>query len=182
MQFAIGDNVVHPLHGPGRIIGLEQKELLDGRKRYYVIEIPTKDLTLFVPLRTIDELGVRPAMSRAKLSGMLDRLRANPALLPKDYKERQELAWEKLRTGRVMQVAEVVRDLTWHGRRLHLTKKDESLLSRGRKWLAAEMALVAGSDVSEMEDMIDRALAPPPPGPPGPEPRRSSLVPAVGNA
>jgi CarD family transcriptional regulator len=182
MQFAIGDNVVHPLYGPGRIIGLEQKELLDGRKRYYVIEIPTKDLTLFVPLRTIDEVGVRPAMSRAKLSGMLDRLRANPALLPIGYKERQELAWEKLKTGRVMQVAEVVRDLTWHGRRLHLTRKDESLLSRGRSWLAAEMALVAGSDIPEMEDMIDRALAPPPPGPPGPEPLRPSLVPAVGNA
>jgi len=179
MQFAIGDNVVHPLHGPGRVIALERKELLDGRKRYYVIEIPTKNLTLFVPLRTIDELGVRPAMSRAKLSGMLDRLRAKPNILPNDYKERQEQAWEKLRTGRVMQVAEVVRDLTWHERREHLTKKDESLLSRGRSWLAAEMALVADSDVSDMEEMIDKALAPPPPGP---EPRRTSLLSVVGRA
>jgi CarD family transcriptional regulator len=182
MQYAIGDNVVHPLHGPGKVIGLERKELLDGRKRYYVIEIPTKDLTVFVPLRTIDEVGVRPAMSRAKLSSMIDRLEAKPNTLPDGYKERQELVWEKLRTGRVMQVAEVVRDLTWHERRLHLTKKDESLLSRGRSWLAAEMALVAGSEISDMEDMIDRALAPPPPSPPGPEPRRSTLLSAVGNA
>jgi CarD family transcriptional regulator len=182
MQYAIGDNVVHPLHGPGKVIGLERKELLDGRKRYYVIEIPTKELTVFVPLRTIDEVGVRPAMSRTKLSNMIDRLEAKPNTLPDDYKERQELVWEKLRTGRVMQVAEVVRDLTWHERRLHLTKKDESLLSRGRSWLAAEMALVAGSEISDMEDMIDRALDPPPPSPPGPEPRRSTLLSAVGNA
>jgi CarD family transcriptional regulator len=182
MQFAIGDFVVHPLHGPGTVIGLERKELLDGRKRYYVIEIPTKDLTIYVPRRTIDEVGVRPAMTRTKLSDMIDRLQAKPNLLPDDYKERQEQVWEKLRTGRVMQVAEVVRDLTWHERRKHLTKKDESLLSRGRSWLAAEMALVSGSDISDMEDAIDRALAPPPPRPEGQEARRSTLMPAVGNA
>jgi CarD family transcriptional regulator len=182
MQFSIGDNVVHPLHGPGRVIALERKELLDGRKRYYVIEIPTKELTIYVPRRTIDEVGVRPAMSRTKLSGMIDRLKAKPNDLPDDYKERQEQVWEKLRTGRVMQVAEVVRDLTWHERRLHLTKKDESLLSRGRNWLAAEMALVSGSEVSDMEDMLDMTLAEPPSWQEGQQARRSSLMPAVGSA
>lgn len=175
MQFAVGDNVVHPLYGAGRVTGLEHKELLDGRKRYYIIEIPTKELTIHVPRRTIDEIGVRPAMSRTRFSSMIDRLQAKPSILPDDYKERQEQVSEKLRTGRVMQVAEVVRDLTWHERRLHLTKRDESLLSQGRRWLAAEMALVSGSDVTDMEEVIDKALAPPPPSREGEE-RGGSLL------
>ena len=59
MEFSVGDKVVHPHHGPGRIAGVERREFLDGAKRYYVIEIPTKDLTVYVPWRKVDQAGVR---------------------------------------------------------------------------------------------------------------------------
>lgn len=181
MRFAVGDNVVHPHHGPGRITGLERKDLLAGTKRYYVIEIPAKGLTVYVPRRSIHEAGVRPAISQAKLARVLNCLEAEPTTLPQDYKERQEQVWEKLKTALAMQVAEVVRDLTWHERRFHLTRKDADLLSMGRRRLCAEMALVSGSEISEMEEMIDRALALPPKTV-DQKPLVSSVVQWLGNA
>lgn len=159
MQFSVGDKVVHPHHGPGRIIGVERREFLDGKKLYYEIEIPIQDLSVYLPREAMKEIGVRPAMSRAIFPRVLARLRSQPRRLPQDFKERQEEVWERLRTGRVMQVAEVVRDLTWHAKLDHLTKKDTDQLAQGKSRLAAEMALVSGAEVSDMEKTIEATLA-----------------------
>lgn len=159
MQFSVGDKVVHPHHGPGRITGAERREFLDGEKLYYEIEIPMQELSVFLPRKTMQEIGVRPAMTRARLARVLDNLRSRPRRLPQDFRERQEKVWERLRTGLTMQIAEVVRDLTWHKQRKHLTKKDSELLTQGTRRLAAEMALVSGTEVSDMEKTIEETLA-----------------------
>jgi CarD family transcriptional regulator len=159
MEFSVGDKVVHPHHGPGQITGVEHRELLDGKKCYYVIEIPAMELTVRVPRRKVDHLGVRPAMSRSKVARVLDTLRSKPGRLPQDHKERQEGVWEKIRTSRPIPTAEAVRDLTWRSQYTHLTKKDSELLKRGQDFLAAEMALVSDSEVSEASARIESALA-----------------------
>lgn len=159
MQFAVGDKVVHPHHGPGRITGMERRELLDGKKLYYEIEIPAQELSVYVPRQTMKDMGVRPAMSRTRLPRVLARLQEEPHRLPQDYKTRQEEVWEQLRTGRTMILAEVVRDLTWHKDREHLTKKDTEYLSQAKERLAAELALVSGMEVPHMEKQIDDTLS-----------------------
>jgi CarD family transcriptional regulator len=159
VQFSIGDKIVHPHRGPGRIVNVERKALTREEKQYYVIEITVPEMTVHVPVRRVDELGLRPAVSRARLPRVLDRLRSRPRRLPKDFKQRQEEVWERLRTARVMQVAEVVRDLSWHKQRDHLTKKDTELLAEGTQRLAAEMALVSGTEVSDMGKTIEATLA-----------------------
>jgi CarD family transcriptional regulator len=159
MQFSLGDKVVHPHHGPGRITGVERREFLDGKKLYYEIEIPVQELSVYLPRGAMKEIGVRLAMSRARLPRVLARLRSQPRCLPQDFKQRQEQVWERLRTGRVMQVAEVVRDLAWHEERDHLTKRDSELLTQGTQRLAAEMALVSDTEVSDMEKTIQDTLA-----------------------
>jgi CarD family transcriptional regulator len=158
MKFSVGDRVVHPHHGPGRIVGIERKELMDGTKRYYVIDIPEQALILQVPVRTVNVVGLRPAMPLSRLPQILRTLRSRPRRLPDDYKERQEEISAKLRTGRVMQLARIVRDLTWHGHRAHLTKRDTDLLKQGQAQLAAEMALVSGDKVSEASTLIESTL------------------------
>ncbi len=158
MQFAVGDKVVHPHHGPGRIKALERKEFLDEAKPYFVIEIPGPDLTVYVPRKKMEQLGVRRAMRRAKLTRVLETLRSRPLRLPQDYKERQEEVWEKIRTGQAILIAEAIRDLTWHKEREHLTKKDMDYLRRGRERLAAEIALVSEGDLEEADERIDAAL------------------------
>jgi CarD family transcriptional regulator len=158
MQFAVGDKVVHPHHGPGRITGIERRELLDGKKLYYEIEIPAQELSVYLPGQTMKDMGVRPAMSRARFPRVLARLREEPHHLPQDYKERQEGVWEQLRTGRTMLLAEIVRDLAWHEDRDHLTKKDTEYLAQAKGRLAAELALVCGTEVPDMERRIDETL------------------------
>ena len=159
MQFSVGDKVVHPHHGPGRVVLVERKELMDGTKRYYVIDIPGQGLTVQVPVRRAKEVGMRPAMPQARLLKVWTTLRGRPRRLPEDYKERQEEIWALLKTGRAMQLARVVRDLSGHRERAHLTRKDTEYLKLGQGLLAAEMALVSEDDVSDVSDLIDSAVS-----------------------
>jgi RNA polymerase-interacting CarD/CdnL/TRCF family regulator len=85
-------------------------------------------------------------------------LRSRPRLLADDYKERQEQVSVQLKTGRVMKLARVVRDLTWHRERAHLTRKDIDYLKQSRELLAAEMALVSGDDVSDTSKLIEATM------------------------
>jgi CarD family transcriptional regulator len=158
MQFSVGDKVVHPHHGAGQITALERKKFIDETKRYFVIEIPRQGLVVYIPRRKMEKVGIRPAVALAKLDGVLDTLRGEPSQLPKDYKKRQEIIQEMLNSGRVMQIARAVRDLTWRREHDRLTKKDTDFLKRGRELLAAEMALVEESEVSDVTERIDAAL------------------------
>ena len=158
MRYSVGDKVVHPHHGPGWITGIAQREFLDGPKRYYVIEVPGQGLTVYMPVSRADELGVRPAMSQSRLPRVLSVLRGKPHLLPEDYRERQEQVCAQLKTGRVIQLARVVRDLSWHREQAHLTKTDSDYLKQGLDLLAAEMALVSGDAVSDASKLIEATL------------------------
>jgi CarD family transcriptional regulator len=159
MQFSIGDKVVHPIHGSGLVTGVEHQELVEGFEHYYVVEIAGRGLTVFVPMCKADELGVRPATSRAGLDRILRILYDKPQRLPEDHKTRQSRVQEKLTSGSLIQVAEVVRNLTWQERLERLTRADSRLLGQGRDLLAAEMALVTDSAVDDAHEVIDAALA-----------------------
>jgi CarD family transcriptional regulator len=159
MQFAVGDKVVHPHHGPGQITGIEHKEFMHGMENYYVIEIPAQGLTLHIPKHRMQEIGVRPAMLQTEFGHVLDILRSAPHPLPQDHKERQEQILERLKTGQPDDLAEAVRDLAWYQKLSHLTKKDTDYMDRGRKLLAAEMALVADTEMAEADRTIESTLA-----------------------
>jgi CarD family transcriptional regulator len=158
MQFSVGDKVVHPQHGPGSIAGIENRELTDGPKRYYVIDVPGQGLTVHVPMATAEKAGVRPAMSQSRFPRVLTMLRGRPHQLPEGYRERQEEIYAQLKTRGVMQLAKVVRDLTWHRERAHLTKTDSGLLKQGLDLLAGEMALVSGDAVSDASRLIESTM------------------------
>jgi CarD family transcriptional regulator len=158
MPFSIGDKVVHPHHGPGWITGIERRDFLDGTKRYYVIEILGQGLTVHMPVGTADEMGIRPAMSQSRFPRVLSMLRGRPHLLPADYRERQERISAQLKTRRVMQLVRVVRDLSWHRKRAHLTKLDSDYLKQGRDLLAAEMALVSGEAIPAANKLIEATM------------------------
>jgi len=139
-------------------VDVERQEFLDEEKRYYVIDMPESALTVRIPVRKVDEVGLRPAMTHEKLDHVLDILHGKPRGLPSDHKERQERVRAKFQTARPIPMAEAVRDLTWHGRRAHLTKTDSELLKSVQDFLAAEMALASDTQVSEANERIESAL------------------------
>jgi CarD family transcriptional regulator len=158
MQFSIGDKVMHPKFGAGEIIGEEHRELVNGFRHYFVINVLGTGATAYVPIGKMEELGVRSVMSWGKRVQVLSTLRSLPQILSNDYKQRQARVQEKLSTFQPIPVAEAVRDLTWHRKRKRLTQKDEALLKQGRELLTTEIALAANAESSDVQEMIDAAL------------------------
>ncbi len=159
MLFSIGENIVHPSHGAGQIVGIEKQELVSGFHQYYVIEFVGKRLTIRVPERRVEDLGMRNVMSRVRYQAVLETLRSLPDQLPKNFKERRQAVAEMINSGVPKRIAEAVRDLTWRRRAAHLTKSDSELLGEGRERLIAEMALANECDVTEVRLEIDEALS-----------------------
>ena len=157
MRLSVGDKVVFPKRGIGQITGLESLDLVEGFERYYVIEIPD-GLTVSIPVRKAAELGLRLVMSRTKLAHVLRELGSSPRPLSEDYRERQAWVRERLATGAPIRIARIVRALTWHERRAHLTQADTDLLTRGRDFLSAEIAIVTGTEVVDARQTINDAL------------------------
>ena len=157
-MFAIGDKVMHPRFGAGKITGESHRELVEGYANYFVIEVVGTGATAYVPMQKMDELGVRRVMSAAELAKVMAKLCSNPRSLSSDYKRRQARIEELLNTHQPVTVAEVIRDLTWHRRRKHLTQRDEALLNRGRELLASEMALAADAPIADVQATIDAVL------------------------
>ncbi len=158
MHYAVGDKVVHARFGPGRIARVEEQEMGDGPRGYYIIEMVAHRLTVRVPVLNADDVDVRPAMSPATAPEVIEALRSRPRELPADPKERQELVEAKVRTGAVMELVGVVRDLAWHGARGRLNRNDSGSLKQGRELLAAEMALVSGGNMAELNKLITATL------------------------
>jgi CarD family transcriptional regulator len=160
MAFAVGDKIVHPGIGAGEIVGTKHQEFVEGFERYYVIEIPARESTVYIPVRKMDDVGVRPIISPAEADHVLETLSATAKELPQAYKERQAQIEEKLGSGCPVEIAEAVRDLAWRKHVAHLTKTDKKLLRRGRTLLAGELALVTDDSVDDVNEVIDGALTP----------------------
>jgi CarD family transcriptional regulator len=153
-MFDVGDKVVHPIHGAGLVMGIKKQDLLEQYHRYYVIDLAVDDRTLMIPVSNAEEIGLRSISQQAALSQVWHTLGAAAKRLLDDYRERQERIQEKLKTGDVIRVAEVIRDLSALKREDHLTSFDTRLLERAQQFLACEVALVEGVQISEAERMI----------------------------
>jgi CarD family transcriptional regulator len=158
MDFAVGDKIMHPNFGAGKITAETNRELVQGFEHYFVIKVIRTDATAYVPKRKMEELGVRSVMSRDRMDQVLDTLRGEPNELPWDYKPRQAGIEEKLVTRRPVKIAEAIRDLSWHQKVKKLTKRDEDLLAKGKDLLATEMALLSECEFADSYQMIDAVL------------------------
>lgn len=158
MEYQVGDKVVHRAHGGGTIVEIKDIELVEGFERYYSIEFPEKELTIHIPVGKMQELGLREVMAESKLEKVLNTLSDLPNKLAKNYKTRQSTVRQMLKTGRPVQLARAVRDLTWRSREHSLTVVDNRLLTQAREILAEEIALVREMGLDEAKKLIDHTV------------------------
>jgi CarD family transcriptional regulator len=160
MMFKAGDAIVHPLRGAGVVERVEERQWRGSNDLYYRITLLGQPGTkLMVPTAAAEELGLRHAIPQSKLNKVWRVLRATPDTLPSDHKQRYKLLEEKLHTGNVFQVAEVVRDMTWRQQRKgRLTTVGTRRYKEGIKMLAGEIAAVQGVELSNAEAQIHARL------------------------
>jgi CarD family transcriptional regulator len=157
-MFKIGDKVVHPYHGAGRVVDIEDKRFLEGHGRYYVIDLVACDGVVMVPIDNVQKIGLRRVSGTRAISQAMATLTSTPDTLSSDHRERQARAEEKLKTGDLIEVTEVVRNLAWRNHQKGLTMADNKLYRRAQAFLASELALAKGIELQEAMEQLETAL------------------------
>lgn len=155
-SFVEGDLVVYPSHGAGCISGVEEKTILGEVRRYYVVYLPDTELTVSIPAE--GETGLRACANEQGVSAALAVLGSDTTQMPPNWNHRLKHNKEKIRSGELPQVAEVVRNLHVYGGEHGLSTGERNMLMKARQILSSEIALSRNIDVTEAERLVDEAL------------------------
>lgn len=158
MEFKVGEKVVHPFHGVGKVVDKEEKKFFDKEAQMYY-EVETPKLTVWVPVEDGDNPGLRPLTERSKLPEYRDLLKSPPKKFAKNYRTRQSQIKKLLQDGSLTGMVRVVRDLTALERKKSvLNDSDNRSLRDAYDHLCQEWAAIKGAKVSEASREIDRLL------------------------
>ncbi len=154
-MFSIGEKISYPMHGAGIIEGIEDQMILDVKRSYYILKMSYGDMKVMVPVNNCEEIGVRPIIDEAKLGEVLTVLGADPTPMQSNWNKRSRENLDKLKTGDLCSVAEVVRNLTCSDRKKKLSTGEKKMLSNARHLLVSEFVLVRDISADDAEKLID---------------------------
>jgi len=157
-EFDVGDKVVYPHHGAAVIEKREQKEVFGETREYLVLKLAYGDLTLMVPCDNTDEVGLREVINDEEVEEVFAVLRKKEARMPTNWSRRYKNHVEKLKSGDVYQVAEVVRNLSIRDKDKGLSAGEKRMLTRARQILVSELTFALSVTEEEAEKRLDEVL------------------------
>jgi len=157
-MFSIGDKVVYPMHGAGVIKTVKEQEFLGEKRKYYEMQVPRGDVRLMVPCDHAEAVGVRYIIKKTEVTKVGETLSAKSPATAKVWNRRYRNNVEKLRTGQIMSVAEVVRDLMRVDNDKKLSSGEKKMLSQAKEILLSELALASGKQHDELVSFIEQRV------------------------
>ena len=160
MQFEVGETVVYPHHGAAKIIEVKKRKLGGEEKLFLKLQVNQGDLTIEVPAENCDLVGVRDVIDQDGLERAFEVLRAPFTEEPTNWSRRYKANLEKLASGDVIKVSEVVRDLWRRDQEVRsLSAGEKRMLAKARQILVSELALAEKTDEEQASKVLDEVLA-----------------------
>jgi CarD family transcriptional regulator len=159
IEFELGDHVVYPHHGAGKVLKKEEMEMLGERREYLTIKILHNDMTVRVPTENAALAGLRRVIDEETVKKVLDVLRDEVSEMPKNWNRRFKHNRDKIKTGDIYELAEVVRNLSLRESEKGLSTGEKQMFTRAKKILASELMYALDKDEEEAENYLDELLA-----------------------
>jgi len=159
MLFEVGETVVYPHHGAATITEVKSRVIKGEDKLYLTLRVAQGDLVIEVPAENVDLVGVRDVIGRDGVDHVFEVLRAPFTEEPTNWSRRYKANLEKLASGDVIKVSEVVRDLWRRDHDRGLSAGEKSMLAKARQILVSELALAEKTDEEKASTMLDQVLS-----------------------
>jgi CarD family transcriptional regulator len=159
IDFAIGDYVVYPHHGAGQVVKKEEKDILGERREYLTIKILHNDMTVMVPCENAGKAGLRRVIDEETVKKVLAVLADDVSEMPKNWNRRFKHNRDKIKTGDIYELAEVVRNLAVREQDKGLSTGEKQMYTRAKKILASEMMYALDKTEDEAEAYLDDLLS-----------------------
>jgi CarD family transcriptional regulator len=150
--------VVYPHHGAGKVLKKEQKEVLGETREYLTIKILHNDMTVMVPCENAGRAGLRRVIGEEDVNRVLGVLRDEVSEMPKNWNRRFKHNREKIKTGDVMELAEVVRNLAIRENEKGLSTGEKQMYTRSKKILASELMYALEMEEEDAEAHLDSII------------------------
>ncbi|HVW18235.1 MAG TPA: CarD family transcriptional regulator [Solirubrobacteraceae bacterium] len=159
IEFEIGDSVVYPHHGAGKVLKKELREMFGEEREYLTIKILHNDMTVMVPCCNAGKAGLRRIIDEEAVKKVLAVLDDDMSDMPKNWNRRFKHNRDKIKTGDIFELAEVVRNLAIREFDKGLSTGEKQMFTRAKKILASELMYALDKDEDEAEAYLDNLLA-----------------------
>lgn len=157
-MYKVGAKVVYPLHGVGIISSIEDKEVLGERRSYYIIKLSISDMTVMIPTNKSDELGLRQIVSDRDANKALKVISGETTDMDEDWKSRYQNNFEKIKSGSIVNVAEVVRNLFHRNKVKELSIMEKKLYENAYRLLIDEISYVKDLEKEDVQNLVSIGL------------------------
>jgi CarD family transcriptional regulator len=157
--FKVGQKVVYPNHGIGTIEQIEQKQIGANSLPFYTLRLAATNTLVLVPVANAEEVGLRPTISSGECELLLRHLADDFTSPAHDWKDRFKDFSEKMRTGDIFGVADVLKNLTFLSQLKPLSFREQRMLERARYLVVSELAAVCRQPECNIEPRVEQALA-----------------------
>jgi CarD family transcriptional regulator len=169
--YKVGDKVVYPHHGAGTVVKKEVREVLGQKREYLTIKILHNDMTVNVPCENVEKVGLRKVIDEAMVEKVVKALTGNGTVMPKNWNRRFKHNRDKMKTGDIFELAEVVRNLSLRDHEKGLSTGEKQMFVKAKKILSSELMYAKEMDEEEaalwLEDVLSEV---------GPKKKRAKAV------
>ena len=158
-MYDIGDKVVYPHHGAGTVVKKEKREVIGQQREYLTIKILHNDMTVNVPSENADAVGLRKVIGEDMVKVVVKALTGGGTQMPKNWNRRFKHNRDKMKTGDILELAEVVRNLSLRDREKGLSTGEKQMFVKAKKILASELMYAKDMDEETCADWLEEVLA-----------------------
>jgi CarD family transcriptional regulator len=156
--YKVGDKVVYPHHGAGTIVKKERREVLGEKREYLTIKILHNDMTVNVPSENAEAVGLRKVIGEDMVKVVVKALTGGGTQMPKNWNRRFKHNRDKMKTGDILELAEVVRNLSLRDSEKGLSTGEKQMFVKAKKILASELMYAKDLDEEEAAEWLDGVL------------------------
>jgi CarD family transcriptional regulator len=158
VSFKVGQKVVYPNHGVGVIENIEHKQIGTDQLSFYALRLLFNNSLVLVPVQNVDEVGLRTPISVGDCEQLLNYLSEDFSVISNDWKIRYREFSEKVRSGEIFGVADVLKKLTYMSRVKPLSFREQRLFEKSRYLVVSELAAVCRKKECEVEAQVEKSL------------------------
>ena len=160
-MFDVGDKVVYPHHGAGTVVSKDVKLVLGEKREYLTIKILHNEMTVNVPVDNAEKVGLRGVIDQEMVDVVVKVLLGGSTEMPKNWNRRFKHNRDKMKTGDVLELAEVVRNLALRDHEKGLSTGEKQMYVKAKKILASELMYAKDMTEDEAHEWLEEVLANP---------------------
>ena len=156
-MYNVGDKVVYPMHGAGVIDSIEEKEILGEKQSYYILKMPG-EVKVMVPISTAEQHGIRNIIDKSEAEKVFNVLEQDETEMEKNWNKRYRDNMEKMKSGNIYEIADVVRNLSFKQKEKGLSTGEKKMLHNAKQILVSELVLAEHASQDEVEELVDSKI------------------------